>query len=40
MEGSTLSFRWHSDDWGVLGDALVVFLVYGALFLAMCLWAT
>ena len=34
------SFRWNTGDWGVLGDALVVGLVYGALFLAMCLWAT
>ena len=26
-----MSFRWNSDDCGVLGDGLVVFLVYGGL---------
>ena len=35
-----MSFRWNSDDWGILGDALVVCFVFGGLFLAMCLWAT
>ena len=34
------SWRWNSDDWGILGDGLFVALVYASLFVAMYLWAT
>ena len=35
-----MSFRWNSDDWGILGDGLLVCAVFSALVLAMYLWAT